>query len=295
MKKCLIVVNSFKKEAHLLGKVILNFLNEEGIKASLYSYDGSVLYNKAKNLSENTADIDLNSVFEGNDFVVSLGGDGTVLFVSRICASLGIPVFPVNLGEFGFLAGVKKNEWKTELISFLNGKSSVAERSLVKAQVFRGNEKIFESVAMNDIVISSAVSVHLINLKVSYKELDLGNFKSDGLIIASATGSTAYSTAAGGPIVDPSMDALILTPVNSFSLSARPLVLSPDGTIEITVEPSRVLLELVADGQIPFNLTAGDVIKLNISENKARLVCSSKENFFLALQNKLNWSGGPNA
>ena len=227
--------------------------------------------------------------------MVTLGGDGTVLFASRRCAPLGIPVFPVNLGEFGFIAGVQKNEWKCELASFLKNASPVAYRSLVKAIVLRDGNTVFDCVGMNDIVIGSVSSVKIVNVDVAYNNAPLGRFKADGIIVATATGSTAYSAAAGGPIVDPSLDVLVLTPINSFSLSARPLVLNPQGELSVTVLSSRTPLELTSDGQVPFALKENDCIKMRIAEYKARLVCSTQEQFFAALQSKLNWSGGPRA
>lgn len=282
MKKSLIVINTFKKEAAPLGMEIEMFLADRGVTAELFRYDGQTATENDKAIS-----------FEGYDFVVTLGGDGTVLFASRACAPLDIPVFPVNLGEFGFIAGVQKNEWQSELDNFLAGNAQIASRSLVKAIVLRKGRTVFDCVGMNDIVIGSASSVKIVNVDVAYNNAPLGRFKADGIIVATATGSTAYSAAAGGPIIDPSLDVLVLTPINSFSLSARPLVLNPQGELAVTVLPSRVPLELTADGQIPFALAENDCIKMRIAQYKARLVCSTQEKFFAALRSKLNWSGGP--
>lgn len=282
MKKCLIVVNSFKAEAQPLSSDILSFLKEKNVTAAEFIYDG-----------KNVCDDDLEKVVKGNDFVITLGGDGTVLFASRICAPLSIPVFPVNLGEFGFIAGIQKNEWQEELNLFLEGKAQTQERSLVEAEVLRGGKKVFECSGMNDIVIASSTSVRIVNIDVDYKNAPLGHFKADGIIFATATGSTAYSAAAGGPIVDPSLNVLVLTPINSFSLSARPLVLNPENEISVTILPSRSGIELTCDGQVPFALEENDKIKLSVCKNRATLVCSTQEKFYAALRSKLNWSGGP--
>lgn len=282
MKKCLVVVNTFKKEAAPLGEKIQAFLKTHEVAADIFMYDGQA-----------SSDADKLVAFEGYDFVVTLGGDGTVLFATRGCAALDIPVFPVNLGEFGFIAGVQKNEWGDALELFLDGKAQIASRSLVKAIVQRRGQIVFDCAGMNDIVIGSASAVKIVNVDIEYNNAPLGRFKADGIIIATATGSTAYSAAAGGPIIDPSLDVLVLTPINSFSLSARPLVLNPQGELAVTVLPSRTSLELTADGQIPFALEEGDCIKIRIAPTKARLVCSSQEKFYAALRSKLNWSGGP--
>ena len=284
MKKCLIVSNSFKFDAEYLGKEIWDFLEARGIHVSIYSYNG-------KDAVDNTPSLD----FSGNDFVVTLGGDGTVLFACRGCSILGIPVFPINLGEFGFLASVSKDSWKTEMENFLDGKSFISERSLVDCEVIRNGETVFECISMNDCVISSSPSTRLVNLNVAYNHALLGPFKTNGIIVSTPTGSTAYSAAAGGPIVEPSTPALVLTPVSSFSLSARPLVFGRNGEIVITVLESRAEVALDCDGQKGFRLEKDDVIILGIPECTAKLVGSTQEKFYAALQSKLNWSGGPRA
>ncbi|WP_407399328.1 NAD(+)/NADH kinase [Treponema sp.] len=284
MKKCLIVSNSFKADADPLGKDISSFLEGKGISTSVFAYNGKDAVHKQP----------LAVDFSGNDFVVTLGGDGTVLFACRGCAPLGIPVFPVNLGEFGFLASISKNDWKSELVKFLEGKSFISERTLVKCEVIRNGATVFNCSGMNDCVISSCPSTRLVNLRVAYNHALLGPFKANGIIVSTPTGSTAYSAAAGGPIVEPSTPALVLTPVSSFSLSARPLVFG-NGEIVITVLESRAEVALDCDGQIGFNLEKDDVIILGIPEYTARLIGSTQEKFYAALQSKLNWSGGPRA
>lgn len=284
MKKCLVVSNSFKKDAEYLAGQICRLLESRGYEPVLFSYNG-------RSASREDFDID----FAGNEFVVTLGGDGTVLYASRQCAPLGIPVFPVNLGEFGFLAVVSKENWESELNSFLDGKTYISERTLVDCEVLRGGKTVFKGTGMNDCVISSSPSAHLVNLRVAYNHAVLGPFKSNGLIVSTPTGSTAYSAAAGGPIVDPSMPALVLTPVSSFSLSARPLVFGQKGELMITCLDSRSGISLEVDGQIYFELETNDIIILGIPEYRAFIAGSTQEKFYAALQSKLNWSGGPRA
>ncbi|MCR5219104.1 NAD(+)/NADH kinase [Treponema sp.] len=284
MEKSLILVNTFKKDADRIAGDIKTYLESKGLKADLYAYDG-------KDAHTRNLPVD----FSGYDFAVTLGGDGTVLFAARECALYGIPVFPVNLGEFGFLAGVQKDMWQKELEEYLSGKSLISERNLLESEVLRGGRSVFKSRCMNDTVISGTTASGLVNLEVAYNRALLGSFKSTGVIVSTATGSTAYSAAAGGPIVEPSLNAVVLTPISSFSLSARPLVLGPEGEIAMRVLPSRVDIVLVADGQIDFPLQTGDVIISGISKYKARIIGSTQEKFYSALQSKLNWSGGPRA
>ncbi len=282
MKKCLIVVNSFKTEALGIAKEITDFLAQNAIEASTFEY-----HNKGETGKQ------VETSFDGYNFVITLGGDGTVLFACRGCAPLGIPVLAINLGEFGFLASIQVPDWKEEITSYLTGTAYVSERSLIEAEVLRGGKTVFRTNCMNDIVISSIATSRLVNLGVAYNRAMLGPFKSNGIIISTPTGSTGYSAAAGGPILDASVEAMVLTPISSFSLSARPLVFGPDGEIAITIMPSRVDAELSADGQIPLSLQEGDVIILGLTDYKAKLLCNSQEKFYLALQSKLNWAGGP--
>ena len=148
MKKCLIVVNTHKKESHSLGKKISEYLKKTGIQSDFYSFDG---------FSEENP-------FAGNDFVITLGGDGTVLFAARGCASLGIPVFPVNLGEFGFIASVQVDFWKTELDLFLSGNAKIVQRSMVQAVVVSSKDGCvaYSGCGLNDIVVTAKTAARTI-------------------------------------------------------------------------------------------------------------------------------------
>ena len=281
MKKCLIVVNTHKDESQNLGRMIQSYLAAKSIESSVFCFDGFSTENP----------------FTGFDFVITLGGDGTVLFAARGCVENKIPVFPVNLGEFGFIASIQKNEWQKELDLFLAGKSEVDERNMLNAALVSTRQsEPFSGIGLNDVVICAKTAARTIMFTVSYNDVPLGTFKADGIIISTATGSTAYSASAGGPIIDPELDALVLTPINSFSLSSRPLVLSPRGEVGITILPSRendVIITI--DGQKPFDLHEGDCIKIRRLQEKVKLVGCTTKKFYGALCSKLNWSGGPHA
>ena len=281
MKKCLIVVNTHKDESQNLGRMIQSYLAAKSIESFVFCFDGFSTENP----------------FTGFDFVITLGGDGTVLFAARGCVKNKIPVFPVNLGEFGFIASIQKNEWQKELDLFLAGKSEVDERNMLNAALVSTRQsEPFSGIGLNDVVICAKTAARTIMFTVSYNDVPLGTFKADGIIISTATGSTAYSASAGGPIIDPELDALVLTPINSFSLSSRPLVLSPRGEVGITILPSRendVIITI--DGQKPFDLHEGDCIKIRRLQEKVKLVGWTTKKFYGALRSKLNWSGGPHA
>ena len=278
VKKSLIVVNSFKEESKSLGNEIQAYLRSLGIVADIFLFNG---------YSEQYP-------FYGYDFVITMGGDGTVLFAARGCAPLGIPIFPINFGSFGFIASVQRDEWKRELDDFFAGKAVIDERSLLQADLIRGQNRRLSATGLNDIVICGKTAGHMITFNVLYDKVPLGEIKSDGIIISTATGSTAYSASAGGPIIDPDLDSMVLTLMNAFSLSSRPLVLSPDGELEIEILPSRMSDVVISvDGQIPVDLHVGDVIRVCQHEKKAKLIGCTKEKFYNALRSKLNWSGGP--
>jgi len=286
MKKCFILVNSFKKDAPLLAEQISAFLKVRDFDSFIFSYDGKEAENRDEEVS-----ID----FSGYDLIITLGGDGTVLCACRGCSEYGIPVFAINLGEFGFLAGIQPASWKEELTEYLDGKSKIGERCLVEAEVIREGKSIFTLKGMNDVILAGEKSTKLINLNVAYNHAHLGHFKASGIIVATATGSTAYSAAEGGPIIDPSLDSMVFTPISSFSLSARPLVFNSTGEIAVTIIPSRTDVILTVDGQIQRDLLPGDVVIIGVSEKRAKLIGATQEKFYSALQCKLNWSGGPRA
>jgi NAD+ kinase len=228
------------------------------------------------------------------NFAVTLGGDGTALFAARLCAPLGIPILPINLGSFGFICGIKKDQWKSEILSFLDGTVEIFDRSMVEVLIVRDNKTIDSSSALNDIVITAKQVPHIISLDIRCNDIPFGQFKADAIIVSTATGSTAYSAAAGGPIIDPSLDALILTPVCPFSLSSRPLVLSPASELNITLpEAAHEEIQVHADGQHLCAIERHDTIIIKKSQYTTRLHAGRSAQFYAALRSKMNWSGGP--
>ncbi|MBR5647183.1 MAG: NAD(+)/NADH kinase [Treponema sp.] len=280
MKKVLVIINVSKDESLALSTKVSDFLKRKGYEVVLLSYDG---------FCDNTS-------FAEFSFVVSLGGDGTVLYAARNSVDFDIPVFPINLGEFGFIASINKEEWEKQLDLFLNDKALYQERTMIKANLFRNDKLVAESYALNDVVISAKNTARTVALDVSYNSSHLCKLKSDGVIVSTATGSTAYSASAGGPIVEPSLNAFVFTPINSFSLSSRPIVLNGEGKIEIVIQPCRTKeICMIVDGQEPVSLQTNDKIVITTIEKKIRLICSTKDNFYDALRSKMNWSGGPHA
>lgn len=280
MKKVLIVICITKDESMALAKEVADFLKLKKLEYDFFSFDG---------FSEDAS-------FSDYSFVITLGGDGTVLFAARNCVDLELPVFSINLGEFGFLASVEKYEWKEKLELFINNELSIQKRSMLKASLFRDGKCIQSKLALNDLVISAKNSAKTIFLEIDYKKIHLCNLKADGVIISTSTGSTAYSTSAGGPIVAPNLNAFVMTPINAFSLSSRPIILGSDGEISIEIQPCRTKeINMIVDGQDGIPLLPKDKIIIVENEKKIKLASCGDEKFYEALRSKLNWTGGPHA
>ena len=239
------------------------------------------------------------------DIAFSLGGDGTVLYTARNFAPSGTPILPIHLGTLGFLAGVERHEWRAVYEQWLNGAAPISARCMLGVSVTREAAApagaLFTNACLNDTVISSAGKARLIRLRLttelaSGECADLGRYRCDGLIIATPTGSTAYSMAAGGPILDPEMEAVVVSPVCPFTLSNRPLVLPLRQTLRVTVEKEqRSGIILTVDGQDAFELKPCDTVTINYLPHYARLITTGRSSYYSALQEKLRWGEGGTA
>lgn len=277
MKNCVVIINMFNDEAVEMSGKVSQILQQEGFVVSRIEYSGQ------ESCEANLVDL-----------VVTLGGDGTVLFAARNFASLGIPIFPINLGEFGFISAIHKDLWQKELKLYLDKKLPVFQRNMLSISVFRGETKLFSKNVLNDGVLSADGVARLVNFDIWCDSIPFGKFTSDGIIVATATGSTAYSAAAGGPIVDPALDVFILNPICAFSLSNRPLVLPGTSHLEIKIIHSRgTKVALTCDGQVVTQLAEGDCLRIEKAQDKALLVGCHTESFYDALRSKLHWSGAP--
>lgn len=224
--------------------------------------------------------------------MISLGGDGTVLTAGRALAGRKGTLLPVNLGGLGFLAAAEAGQLDAALRAVLGGRWKVANRRGVVARVrrVRGGRVSTQGFALNDAVVRSAVSYAAIHLRVSALGHDLGHLVADGLIAASASGSTAYSLSAGGPLVAPDVDALVVTPACAHALGSRSLVLSPGSVVRVRMlGPGPALL--VLDGQQATELVKQDEVELELSREVVRVYENPERPFLRALQAKLGWQG----
>ena len=243
----------------------------------------------------------------GYDVAISLGGDGTVLSAARAMSPLGVPIFPVNFGTFGFIAGVQPQEWRELFgrwlrLSQADRKALLSRRLMLEIAVERNGGEILKGCCLNDVVVSATGISKIIRLTVSYSDTSegcytkLGQYRSDGLIVSTPTGSTAYSAAAGGPIVDPELETLILNPICPFTLSNRPMVLPAGEMLMVEVEEGqRSGVLLTVDGQVTEKLKSGDRIYLKKAPYSCLLIASGRSGFYQSLRTKLGWAGGAEA
>ena len=223
------------------------------------------------------------------DLVVVLGGDGTLLSVSRASGSRPVPVLGVNLGTLGFLTEIALDELFAVMERVLAGEVRTEARMRLDVRAFRGAEPLGRFLALNDAVISGATLARMIDLEVRMGGLAVTTVHADGLILATPTGSTAYSLSAGGPILLPEVAAMILTPICPHTLTQRPQVLPDSSEVEIAVRSRGEGVQLTADGQEGIALREGDRVQVRRSEHPLLLVCSPVRTRFEILREKLRW------
>ena len=221
-----------------------------------------------------------------SDLLVVLGGDGTLLSMARAVGDLGIPIVGVNLGDLGFLTATTLDEMIPALDALLRGEMVIEERMLLATGVYRDGQAVGTWLALNDIVITKAAMSRIINLSVSIDGQHAILYRADGLIVSTPTGSTAYSLSAGGPILYPTMDGVVLTPICSHTLTNRPIVVPGAQHVEVTILTSQEVM-LTVDGQVGFGLREDDVVEIGRAPAAIRLV--RFKDFFSVLRTKLKW------
>jgi NAD+ kinase len=230
------------------------------------------------------------SIPESVDLVIVLGGDGTLLGAARKIGRYGLPILGINLGGLGFITEVPLKNLYKDIKKIIEGETLIFEnRLMLEARVMRGDEEKCVFSVLNDVVINKAALARIIDLSVSINDTFLTTFKADGLIISSPTGSTGYNLSAGGPILYPNLEALILTPICPFTLAHRPIILPDTSTIEITVGENSEEVTLTFDGQVGFDFMHKDRLIVSKSNKKLKLIKSPSQNYFEILRTKLKW------
>ena len=225
------------------------------------------------------------------DLLLVFGGDGTMLQVARETAGAGVPILGINAGHLGFLAAIQEANVADALRTVLAGRFRIENRALLEAVIHRDGSSTVQT-ALNDFVLSRGLASRLIELEVAVNGELLTRYRCDGLIASSPTGSTAYSLAAGGAIVSPDADVLTLTPICPHTLSIRPVVMSLDSVVQVTLLSRRLEATLAGDGQQQTHLSTGDRVLIRRSNHVVKLLRPEGSSFFSTLREKFGWSGG---
>jgi len=225
------------------------------------------------------------------DLAVAIGGDGTLLFTARVFSQYGIPIAGINLGGLGFITEFREAEVVECVQCFISSMHSFEERMMIDITVNRGGASCFQSKGLNDMVISTGGISRLLELEVSNGNRFIGTYRADGIIVATPTGSTAYSLSAGGPILEPTTEAFVICPICPHSLGARPLVVPPREDIIIRILSTHRKVITTVDGQLAFDVQDGDEVLVSKSETVTKLISLGNRSFYDIVREKLAWKG----
>ncbi|MBE0067704.1 NAD(+)/NADH kinase [Thermoanaerobacterium thermosaccharolyticum] len=281
MKNICVIPNVHKDKNLRMTQNLVSWIIEHGnnpvlneVIASKIGYD-----EYGKNTSE---------IFEISDFIVALGGDGTILNVARQCASFSTPILGVNLGHLGFLAEVDNENIYEAVEKIIKGEFSIDKRMMLEASVVKDNMEVVNFIALNDIVVTRDSFSRMVKLKVFVNEQYVNTYLADGIIISSPTGSTAYSLSAGGPIVYPNLELFVITPICPHTLHSRSIIVSEKDRIKLVIVGENQDVMITTDGQQGYKLDSGDNIYIRKSNKYTNLIRLKNTNFFDLLRSKLS-------
>ncbi len=272
-----IFAHSAKNRSKSIAIEIRDFFSNHGVQAIFVDEE------EAGNEADSLANIDPKKI----DFIVSIGGDGTILHIMHSHPEIDAPIVAVNLGGLGFMADIPIDEVYTCLEALLKGQFTIQHRLMMQGTT--GNNR--DCFAINEIAVHRSHNPSLIELAVYDDGNYLNTFAADGLIVATPTGSTAYSLAAGGPILTPELEAFVLTPISPHTISNRPIVLMPKQELQVHYLGEYERVEVTYDGCKTFPLHPGEVVSIKMSERKFKLVSFPQYDYFATLRTKLGWSG----
>ena len=228
--------------------------------------------------------------FQSNaDLIVVLGGDGTMISTARLIGKREVLVLGINYGSLGYLTEFRIEEMFDALAAILEGKYAIDSRVMLEVEHFRDGEVLESGRVLNDLVINKAALARIIEIEVELDDLFVNSFRADGLIVSTPTGSTAYNLSAGGPIVYPSMNAVVLTPICPFTLTNRPIVVPDTAEINLHLKNENEGVVITLDGQIGYQMKTGDTVSIRKSPTNFNLVQPPNRNYFDVLRNKLKW------
>lgn len=287
MKRIGIIAKKNKPEAVPIANHLMAWLRSKKIEVYIEEEIGQLLLPTSaepslKTIKRETIPIDM-------EMIIVLGGDGTLLSVARQVWNKNIPILGVNLGGLGFLTEITLDELYRVLERVIQDDFEINEREVLNAAVIRRGEPIAEFTVLNDAVINKGALARIIDLETTINGEYLSTFRSDGLIISTPTGSTAYNLSAGGPIVYPSLHTIIITPICPHTLTIRPIIIPDDVKIRATLKSRSEEVLLTLDGQQGFTLEFEDVLEVKKAEGRILLIKSPYRHYFQLLREKLKW------
>jgi len=280
MKTVGLFPNLSKKNSVRVSNTIVNWFHERDYRVLLPD-------SAAKSLDANLFSFASGEIFEEIDYAVTLGGDGTLLSLARQLAPYEVPILGINMGHMGFLTEIELSDLYKDLDLFIEKKFLIDTRMMLEARVVRQKQVLEKFITLNDAVITKGPFARLIRLKVFAGGAYIDTYPSDGLIVSTPTGSTAYSLSAGGPIINPDMELLLLTPICPHTLRSRSIVISKDDIIKIQVIAEHPETMLTVDGQQGYRLLPGDEVIVKKSDYRTRLIRIKRRSFYDVLRKKL--------
>jgi NAD+ kinase len=243
----------------------------------------------AKSLQDGSKGETLQRVADAAQLLLVLGGDGTILAAARLASPRGIPILPINMGSLGFLSSFTMEELHPALDDTMEGRFSLSERVMIGVELEREGVLIDDQRVLNEAVINKGALARMIQLELTIDDDFVCRYRADGLIVASPTGSTAYSLSAGGPIVHPAVESLVITPICAHTLSDRPLVVRDSSSIEIKLLGNTESVFLTLDGQRGIPLQPTDLVRVSRAKETLKLIQPPKKSYFEILRSKMKW------
>ena len=280
-RRVAIVAKRSAPEGARLAKELSAWLRKRGIEALVDEDTARVIGRRAG--------VPRGTLPPGTDLAVVAGGDGTLLSVARVAGPLGVPILSVNFGGLGFLTELQPEELLACLERVLRGRYAIEERQCLRVRYRGGKRARSEHFVLNDVVITKSALARMVTLDVRIDDDEVATYTSDGLILSTPTGSTAYNLSAGGPILDPRMKALVLAPICPHTMTYRPLVVPGSVRVDVTLRTEREAVYLTLDGQVGFPIQNGDSITVDSLARPVRLVRVAERSFFHVLRHKLRW------
>lgn len=283
MKKFYVISNKTKDPEHMLADKICSYIVGAGGECVCHSWDD-------ERQGDDLCYTDVSAIPDDTECVIVLGGDGTLLQAARELNEKNIPILGVNTGTLGFLTDADMDSFETAVDNILSGNYEIDRRMMLKGQIYRDDRLIYENTALNDIVINRYGNLRIIDFDVSVNNKYLSSYSADGVIVSTATGSTAYSLSAGGPIIQPNAELIMVTPICPHTLNKRSIVFGAGDVVTITMGDNKKISEeriVTFDGEQFYNVVKGDRIVVTRSEKVSAFIKTNKDSFLQRIREKL--------